>query len=49
MFICCGMGLCMGCKCGVMVSWLIVEYYGFGMDEVGYYWIWLLVKLIILG
>ena len=33
----CGMGPCMGRKCGVTVSRLIAEHHGLGMDEVGHY------------
>ena len=33
----CGMGPCMGRKCGVTISRLIAEHHGLGMDEVGHY------------
>jgi NADPH-dependent 2,4-dienoyl-CoA reductase/sulfur reductase-like enzyme len=45
----CGMGPCMGRKCGVTVSRLIAEHHGLAMDEVGYYRIRPPVKPITVG
>jgi NADPH-dependent 2,4-dienoyl-CoA reductase/sulfur reductase-like enzyme len=45
----CGMGPCMGRKCGVTVSRLIAEHHGLGMDEVGHYRIRPPVKPISVG
>ena len=45
----CGMGPCMGRKCGVTVSRLIAEHHGLGMDEVGHYRIRPPVKPITVG
>ena len=45
----CGMGPCMGRKCGVTVSRLIAEHHGLAMDEVGHYRIRPPVKPITVG
>lgn len=48
-FMCCGMGLCQGCWCGMMVGELIVDVQQCGVGDVGYYWICVLIKLVIVG